>query len=101
MTVRISDRHEPARGGARNDVVLQAELGSLVLANVAFHGDTLEAIGKDGEIYISVRRLCQLLGLGRLGQQQKLKRKKMGLRIHFSSGCPGPRDSLPLALWPV
>lgn len=46
------------------------------LANIPFHGDTLEATrAHDGRVWVSVSRVCEALGLGYSSQLQKLKEK--------------------------
>ena len=46
------------------------------LAIIEFHGSKLDAIrDPDGEIWVSVRRVCEALGIDNATQQQKLKNK--------------------------
>lgn len=54
---------------------------SSMLATVDFYGDTLEAMQDDKDvIWISIRRLCENLGLDRATQVRKLNRKAWAVR---------------------
>lgn len=45
------------------------------LVEVPFHGDTLHAVQDDKGVWVSVRRVCEALGIARESQQAKLKKK--------------------------
>lgn len=45
------------------------------LVRVPFHGDELLAVQDDAGVWVSVRRVCEHLGLRHHGQVEKLKTK--------------------------
>ena len=45
------------------------------LVRVEFRGDTLEAVQKDGEVWVSIKRCCEVLGVDVEGQRKKLKKQ--------------------------
>jgi predicted transcriptional regulator len=40
---------------------------------IDFHGDTLQAVQKDGKVFVALRPMCEALGVGFSSQLQKLK----------------------------
>ncbi len=42
------------------------------IVQVPFHGDTLQAVEQDGQVWVVVKRICEPLGLDYEGQRQRL-----------------------------
>ncbi len=77
------------------------------LIRVPFHGDELECIQNDRGVWVSVRRVCEALGLAEGRQQQKLRGKSWActnmMLVHDTSGRQQEAfcihiDSLPMWL---
>ena len=78
------------------------------LVRVDFYGDQIEACVQDGRILVSIRRVCESLGIDTEGQRKKLKAKswacteEMSVQLENSSQQRVvtliDRDSLPLWL---
>lgn len=78
------------------------------LVHVPFHGDTLDATrAPDGRVWVSVRRVCEALGIQPHGQAEKLKTKPWAVtQMICATGPDGKRyesfcldlDSLPMWL---
>jgi P22_AR N-terminal domain len=50
---------------------------SLSIVSVPFHGDSLDAVQTDdGKILVSIRRICDSLGIATQRQLEKLKRSR-------------------------
>ena len=67
--------------GANNNKIVQFD----------FYGDSLEVVQHvDGKIYVSVRRVCQALGIGEWPQQRKLQSaswaRTVKMKVHDTSG---------------
>lgn len=45
------------------------------LAKFNFHGDMLDVVQRDGQVWVSLKRVCEALGLGYGSQTQTLKRQ--------------------------
>jgi len=81
---------------------------SSALVSVPFHGDTIEAIKDEhGEVWVSVRRVCDSLGIDESSQRQKLNSKKWATTVLITAvDARGSRrdtyvvhlDSLPMWL---
>ncbi|MEZ4519408.1 MAG: phage antirepressor N-terminal domain-containing protein [Chloroflexota bacterium] len=65
--------------------------------DVDFYGDELTAIrADDGNIYVGLRRMCQLLGVDTQGQRQRIDRHQVlreGLRESILQTAQGPQRS--------
>lgn len=58
---------------------------STELTQIPFEGDTLEAISQGNQIWVSIRRICEALGVDNMGQQVKLKKKPWATIEHISA----------------
>lgn len=77
------------------------------IVKVEFHGGELEAVKKDGKVWVSVRRCCESLGIDDATQKEKLKTKEWATYGFIPSvGADGKRreqfmidlDSFPMWL---
>ncbi len=69
---------------------------------VEFYGDTLTAIrAEDGQIYVSIRNMCQSLGLDDNGQRQRIRRHTVladGLMVCNLHTIQGERETFVLRI---
>ena len=49
-----------------------------------FYGDDIEVVKDDQDLWVSVRRICESLGIDRKSQQTKLKNKQWARRVIFT-----------------
>lgn len=54
---------------------LQLNLNTVREVTIDFHGDSIVAVKKDGEVWVSIRRICECLGISLRRQQRKLESK--------------------------
>lgn len=55
------------------------------IVKVEFYGDELDCIQKDGKIWVSVRRICDALGIDSKSQRDKLKNKSWATGVFITS----------------
>lgn len=55
------------------------------LAVFNFHGDELDVLHKDGRVWVSVRRVCEALGMASNNQVEKLKNKPWAVSMMIIS----------------
>lgn len=76
------------------------------LITIPFHGDVLQAVqDQQGEIWVSLRRCCESLGVSHQGQQEKLKTKAWAcvkeILSHDSTGRIQPATMLSVKTLPM
>lgn len=75
------------------------------IVSVGFHGGTLEAVKRDGTVWISVKRACEELGLNADGQRVKLREKPWArtefISVPDSRGCNQSHFMIDLKSFPL
>lgn len=77
------------------------------LVEVPFHGDALQAVQNENGVWVSVRRVCEALGIDRKAQQRRLQEKSWAVGAMMTPTGPDGKqyeslmlhlDSLPMWL---
>lgn len=55
------------------------------LVRVDFYGDTLEAVERDGRVWVSLRRMCENLGVDVESQRRKLRDKSWATTVEITA----------------
>lgn len=71
-----SRRRIPAQVGPYNLTHVSSSTATLTVERIPFHGDTLEAACDGQRVWVSVRRVCDVLGLAVQPQLTKLRGKR-------------------------
>ncbi len=75
------------------------------LVKVDFHGDTLECVEQDGKVWVSLRRVCESLGIDLKSQSRRVKNKPWAcmvmMTIHDTSGREQETSMLDLDSLPM
>lgn len=80
---------------------------STSFAGIPFHGDTLEAVQRDGKVWVSVKRVCESLGIDLKSQHRKLQSCSWAVMVIMTTTAPDGQmyetsviqlDSLPMWL---
>ncbi|GGF56597.1 hypothetical protein GCM10007301_15340 [Azorhizobium oxalatiphilum] len=66
---------------------------ALALTHVEFHGDTLFAVEKDGEMFIAIKPICERLGIDWSKQLQRIKRDALLSEGMAIMAIPSPGGS--------
>lgn len=82
-------------------------MSSAAITKVDFHGDALEAVERDGKVWVAGKSVCRALGVDDRSQQKKLKNKAWAVTVMITApGTDGKNyqmwciglDSLPMWL---